>query len=116
LKAGQIDPTHGIKMEYVNPTNGGPVMPTISCYMQLLPKGFRGGSYQTTAAWVYACREGKGRTIVGDKSFAWGPRDVFVIPCWAPHRHEADDESVLFSFSDARMQQKLGIWREKKAA
>jgi gentisate 1,2-dioxygenase len=111
-KASDIDKYHGIKMEYVNPTNGGPVMPTVSCYMQLLPKSFKTETYQTTASWVYACREGKGRTIVGDKTLEWGPRDVFVVPCWAKHHHEATDESVLFSFSDARMQQKLGLWRE----
>ena len=111
-KASDIDPFHGIKMEYVNPTNGGPVMPTVSCYMQLLPKGFKTEAYQTTASWVYACREGKGRTVVGDKVLEWGPRDVFVVPCWAKHHHEATDESVLFSFSDARLQQKLGLWRE----
>jgi gentisate 1,2-dioxygenase len=119
-KAGRWDKRHGIKMEYVNPANGGPVMPTISCYMQLLPKGFRADTYQTTASWVYAVREGKGRTVVGEgaakTTLEWGPRDVFVIPCWVPHRHEADDESVLFSFTDARMQQKLGIWREAPAA
>ncbi len=111
-KAGEYDACHGIKLEFVNPTTGGPVMPTISCYMQLLPKGFETAPYRTTAAWVYACREGKGRTIVGDTVLEWGPRDVFCVPCWAEHHHEAADESILFSFSDARMQQRLGIWRE----
>ena len=28
--------------------------------------------------------------------------------------YEADDEAVLFSFSDQVVQENLGIWREKK--
>ncbi|HEX9836954.1 MAG TPA: gentisate 1,2-dioxygenase [Alphaproteobacteria bacterium] len=112
VKADEWDKVHGIKMEFVNPVTGGPVMPTISCYMQVLAKGMKTAPYRTTASWVYACREGKGRTIVGDTTLEWKPRDVFVVPCWMEHRHESDAESVLFSVSDARMQQKLGIWRE----
>jgi gentisate 1,2-dioxygenase len=28
--------------------------------------------------------------------------------------HEADEESVLFSFSDRPVQEKIGIWREDR--
>lgn len=113
-KSGEVDPRHGIKMEYVNPTNGGPVMPTMGCFTQLLPAGFSGDDYQTTAAWVYSVVEGSGKTVVGDKTFEWGPRDTFVVPAWYPHRHEASADSVLFSFTDMPVQQKLGLFREKQ--
>ena len=33
---------HGHKMEFVNPASGGPAMPTMSSFIQLLPKGFGG--------------------------------------------------------------------------
>ena len=111
-KSGDIDPYHGIKMEYVNPTTGGPSMPTLGTYMQVLPKGLRTETYRSTAAWVYAVVEGKGRTIVGDRTLEWGPRDVFVIPTWYPHQHEADDEAFLFSFSDKPVHDRLGWFRE----
>jgi gentisate 1,2-dioxygenase len=30
----------------------------------------------------------------------WGKRDVFVVPSWHTVRHDAQEDSVLFSFSD----------------
>lgn len=114
LSGGEVDPRHGIKMEYINPTNGGPVMPTMGCFMQLLPSGFSGETYQTTAAWVYSIVEGTGRTTIGDQVVEWGPRDVFVVPAWYPHKHEASAEATIFSFTDQPMQQKLGLFREKQ--
>lgn len=110
--AGEIDPRHGIKLEYINPTTGGPVMPTIGTYMQMLPKGFKSESYQTTAAWVYSVVEGTGRTHIGGQVFDWKPKDTFVVPAWYPHHHEADDDAFLFSFTDQPVQQKLGLFRE----
>jgi len=113
-KSGEIDPVHGIKMRYVNPANGGPVMPTLDCYMQLLPKGMETEEYQSTAAWIYSVVEGTGRTVIGDTTLEWGPRDTFVVPGWLPHHHEADGDAFLFSFSDRIVQEKLGLYRERR--
>lgn len=115
LKAqGEIDPYHGIKMEYVNPIDGGAAMPTISTFLQLLPKGFATATYQSTDATVFAALEGHGKSHIDGKTFDWGPRDIFVVPSWKEVRHEASDESILFSFSDRTAQQKLGLFRERK--
>ncbi len=111
-EAGEFDPCHGIKMEYINPVTGGPVLPTLSAFMQLLPAGFAGETYRSTAAWVYHAVEGAGRTTIGEETFEWGHRDIFVVPAWYPHRHETDGECVLYSFSDRGVQQKLGVFRE----
>jgi gentisate 1,2-dioxygenase len=46
----------------------------------------------------------------------WGPRDVFVTPSWAPVRHFADDDAILFSLSDRPAQEALGLWREENRA
>src|SRR5947199_2795440 len=35
-------PCHGLKMQYINPSSGGPAMPTIRAFIQLLPRGFDG--------------------------------------------------------------------------
>jgi gentisate 1,2-dioxygenase len=108
------DPCHALKLRYVNPATGGYAMPTMSTFMQLLPKGFAGAPYRSTDGTVFVCIEGKGETRIGDEVLSWGPRDVFVVPSWAPHRHRAVAESVLFSFSDRAVQEKLGLWREAR--
>ena len=110
---GPIHPCHGVKMRYVNPATGGYPMPTIGAFLQLLPRGFRGEPYRATDASVYSVVEGRGRARVGDRSFSWGPRDIFVVPSWCPISHEADEDAVLFSFSDRPAQQAFGLWREQ---
>jgi gentisate 1,2-dioxygenase len=111
---GPLHDAHGIKMQYVNPATGGYPMPTIAAFLQLLPKGFRGRKYRATDATVFCVSEGRGQTTVGDTTFAWGPRDIFVAPSWMPVSHEAIDEVVLFSFSDRAAQKALGLWREQE--
>ncbi|MFQ5745140.1 MAG: gentisate 1,2-dioxygenase [Acidobacteriota bacterium] len=108
------DPHHGLKMEFINPADGGPAMPTISTFIQLFPKSFSTEPYRSTDSAVYTVIEGSGETVIGGAHFSWKPRDVFVVPSWYPHHHHADEESVLFSYSDRVVQQKLGLWRESK--
>ena len=110
---GPVHPSHGVKLRYINPAQGGPPMPTIGAFLQLLPKGFAGKPYRATDSTIYTVVEGRGRSRVGETTLAWGPRDVFVVPSWAPVSHTADDEAVLFSFSDRPAQQVLGLWREE---
>jgi gentisate 1,2-dioxygenase len=31
-----------------------------------------------------------------------------------PHYHEADEDAVLFGFSDRPVHKKLGLWREQR--
>ncbi|MCZ6604573.1 MAG: gentisate 1,2-dioxygenase [Alphaproteobacteria bacterium] len=117
-----FDPCHGVKMEYINPTTGGPAMATISTFLQFLPKGFKSVSYRSTDHAVYSVVEGHGRVTVGPvtsaggdtKIMEWGPKDHFAIPGWAPHVFEAQEDAVLFNFSDRVMQQKLDLWREQR--
>ena len=113
-KAGDPDACHGIKMRYSNPATGDHAMPTMGTFIQLLPKGFKTGRYRSTDATVYVAMEGWGRTKIGEESLTWGPKDIFVAPSWKPVSHEADEESVLFSFSDRPVQEKIGVWREDR--
>ncbi len=114
-RGGDPDPVHGYKLEYVNPTTGGPPMPTIGAFLQLLPAGFGTATYRSTDATVISAVEGEGTTTVGDTTFAWEPRDVIVVPSWTPVRHRVTEDSVLFSFSDRPAQKALGLWREERA-
>ncbi len=108
------DACHGLKLKFSNPETGDFAMPTIGTFIQLLPKGFKTARYRATDATVFAAIEGKGRTRIGDQTFEWGPRDLFVVPSWQWVTHEADEDSVLFSFSDRPVQQKLDLFREDR--
>jgi len=108
------DACHGLKLRYTNPVTGDFAMPTIGTFIQLLPKGFKTSNYRSTDATVFAPIEGRGRSRIGEQIVEWGPRDIFVVPSWQWVSHEADDEAVLFSFSDRPVQQKLDLFREDR--
>jgi len=110
---GPVHVCHGVKMRYINPATGGSPMPTIGAFMQLLPKGFHGQPYRATDATIFSVVEGTGSTTIGGETFAWGPRDIFVAPSWAPVSHVATTEAVVFSMSDRPAQQVLNLWREQ---
>jgi gentisate 1,2-dioxygenase len=111
---GDWDACHGLKLKFTNPETGDFAMPTIGTFIQLLPKGFNSARYRSTDATVFAAIEGHGRTRIGEQTFEWGPRDLFVVPSWQWVTHEADDDAVLFSFSDRPVQQKLDLFREDR--
>ncbi len=112
------DPCFGVKMEYLNPLTGGPAMPTMSTFLQALPPGFRSAPYRATDHAVYSVVEGNGRVVFGsgddESTLSWRPKDHFVVPGWYEHRFEAEDDAILFSFSDRVVQEKLGLWREQR--
>jgi gentisate 1,2-dioxygenase len=109
------DPCHGLKMRYTNPITGNHAMATIGTFIQLLPKGFTSSPYRSTDATVFVPIEGRGRTHIGnDTIIEWGKRDIFVVPSWHHVRHETDEDSVLFSFSDRPVQQALFLLREDR--
>lgn len=112
------DPCCGLSLAYINPTTGGSAMPTISTFLRLLPAGFTGETRRTTEGQVFTVTEGAGTAFVetGTETVAisFKEKDIFCIPCWMPHRFEADSDAVLFCFSDRTAQEKLGIWRETR--
>jgi gentisate 1,2-dioxygenase len=112
LATGDIDKRHGARVRYANPITGGPVLPTMSAGLAMLPAGFRGEAYRSTDGTIFACAEGEGTTEVDGKVLSWGPNDVFVVPPWKRYAHKALKQSVLFSISDRPAQEALGIWRE----
>jgi len=69
---------------------------------------------RSTDATVYSVAEGTGKAHIGSETFTFGPRDTFVVPSWQPLRLEAQDECVLFSYSDRSAQLALGLWREQR--
>ena len=114
--AAALDPHHGIRMRYAHPRTGDWVMPTIGPAIQLIPKGLNTAPYRATDGAIFAVAEGRGTAIIGDKSFALAPKDVFVCPPWVWRKFRAEDDLVLFTFSDRPVQEKLGLWREERGA
>lgn len=110
------DPSHGIRLKYVNPVTGGYALPTIATFMQFLPARFSGETYRSTDATVFSVVEGRGRIELPDETFNWGKRDTIVVPSWCPYRFETTDDAFLFSFSDRGVQETLGLWRELRGA
>jgi len=113
-RRAEWDACYGIKMRYINPATGDSAMATIGAFIQLLPRNFSGRPYRSSDSTVYSVVEGSGRTVIDSEPFAWRKYDLFVVPSWRLHHHEANEESVLFSFSDRPVQEKLGLWREER--
>jgi len=107
-------PEFGFKMRYVNPLNGDWAIPTIATWAQLLPRGFQTLPCRSTDGALYVVIEGSGESTIAGKTFQWGPHDVFVVPSWCEVVHKANTEAVLFGASDRVVQEKLGIWRERR--
>jgi gentisate 1,2-dioxygenase len=110
------DPHQGLKLEFINPATGGPMMPTISGFVQLLPKGFKTEPYRATDATVVTVVEGTGSVQIGDTRYDLKPRDTFVIPSWHIVTYNPAEDLTLFAFSDKGMQHNLNIWREERIA
>jgi gentisate 1,2-dioxygenase len=110
------DSHHGIKMRYAHPQTGDWALPTMGPAIQLVPKGFKTAPYRATDITIYAVAEGSGLATIGDETFSLSAKDVFVAPSWAWRKIQAQDDLVLFSFSDRPVQEKLGLWREDRGA
>ena len=108
-----LHPCHGAKIEYMKP-NFASVTPTLGAFLQSLPEGFKGAPYRSTDSTVYCVFEGQGTSRIGERSFDWSERDIFVVPSWFPVSHHTREESILFSFSDRPAQKALGFWREQE--
>ncbi len=113
------DRLHGLKMEYVDPTTGGPAIPTISTFLQLVPASFVTQAYRTTSSAVFAVIAGHGEVTIGTGDVAcklrYGPRDLWAVPSWQPLTISAAEETIVFSASDEAVQRKLGLWREQSS-
>lgn len=106
------DPHLGHALEFTNPADGGPVMPTIAAHVRLLPQGFRTKPRQATDGTIFVVVSGHGTARINGQDFALMERDTFVVPSWHSLELEAASELVLFGYSDRAAQEKLGLFRE----
>ena len=101
--------------EYTNPLTGGPIMPTIGAQLQLLAKGDATRAHRHTGSVIYQVAQGRGWSEIGTARFEWEEKDIFALPSWAPHRHGAYEDAVLFSFNDLPAMKALALYREAPA-
>jgi gentisate 1,2-dioxygenase len=109
-------PYDGLIMEYTNPIDGGPVMPTIACFVQMLRPGEQTQAHRHTASAIYHVVEGRGCSMVGDRSLDWEEKDVFCVPGWTSHQHmntSKSEPAFLFSFTDIPVMRSLDLLREE---
>ena len=114
LRDDEASPYDGVIMEYINPHTGGPSLPTMAAYLQLLRAGEHTRAHRHTASTVYHVAEGGGYSIIAGQQFTWQEGDTFVVPSWAWHEHASEGgEAVLFSFSDRPVIEAFGFLREE---
>jgi len=108
-------PFDGVILEYTNPVTGGPAMPTIACYVQMLQPGQHTEAHRHVCCTNYHVIEGSGYSLVGDVRLAWEDKDVFTVPTWTLHEHVNTGRApaFLFSFSDAPVMRALDLYREE---
>ena len=115
LRDREGDPYDDIIVEYKNPADGGPVMTTISAYLQLIRPGIDTASHRHTHSTVYHVVRGSGYSIVDGERIDWVQGDTLAIPLWYEHSHHnpTTDDAVLFSYTDRPAITALGLWRER---
>jgi len=109
------DPHLGHALEFINPANGGAIMPTISAHVRLLPAGFDSRERRSTDGTVFVVVEGEGEAAIDGEAMTLSPRDILVVPSWKTVRVKAASPLVLFGYSDKACQQKLNLYREENA-
>lgn len=110
-----IDPHLGHALEFINPADGGSVMPTISAHVRFIPKGFETRPRRSSDGTVFVVVEGKGIACVDSAEHSLAQRDVLAVPSWNEVQIRADTDLILFAFSDKASQEKLNLYRELRA-
>lgn len=108
-------PYDGVIFEYIDPTTGGAVMPTMSFRCQMLRAGEQTQPHRKTASNVYCVLEGEGYTEVEGTRLTWKRNDVFTVPGWLWHEHKntTRGNAFLYSVTDEPTMRKLGLFREE---
>ena len=106
-------PYDDVLVEYVNPSTGRSVLPTLGCYIQMLRAGVRTRSHRETSSAVYHVVAGAGHSVIDGHRFDWTRGDFFAVPPRAWHEHACDggEPAILFSFQDVPLLKALGHYR-----
>ena len=120
--AGNLDPHDGVLLEYAHPLTGGATMPTIGCWVQMIPPGETTAPHRHTSSSIYHVVQGQGVTSAGKSKGAgndlsWGARDCFFVPSWNWHQFRntsSKEAAILFSVTDRPALESLGLFRQEE--
>ena len=108
------DPYEALKIEYIDPTTGGPVFTTMTFFAQMLRPGERTAALKQTANLLIAPIEGPGgHSVIDGKRYDWGRFDTLAVPggSWLQHVNDTPEPIVLFVASDEPTLKKLGLFK-----
>ncbi|HZS65481.1 MAG TPA: cupin domain-containing protein [Burkholderiales bacterium] len=107
-------PYDGISLEYTHAQTGGPVLPTMSCRVQMIRKGEKTKAKRVTGSSIFHVVQGRGRSLIDGKTFDWEKGDIIALPSWAEHNfaNTGTEDAILFSISDRPVLEALGFYRE----
>lgn len=109
------DPYDALTVEYVDPTNGGPIFKTMTFFVQMLRPGERTRPSKQTASLLVAPFEGQGHSVVDGQLLAWNRFDTLAVPggVWVEHVNGSDrDPAVLFVASDEPTLKALALYQK----
>ena len=105
----------GILLEYANPFQDGPVLPTMSCYAQLLRPNEHTSAHRHTSSTIYYVLDGAGHSVMDGVRFNWAEGDFFMIPPWVWHEHAntTEKDAFFFAISDKPIVDAFRLYREE---
>jgi gentisate 1,2-dioxygenase len=115
LRGHDGSPHDGIILEYTHAQTGGPVLPTMSCRVQMIRKGEKTKAKRVTGSSVFHVVQGRGRSVINGQPFDWEKGDIIALPSWAQHdfANTGTEDAILFSISDRPVLETLGFYREE---
>jgi gentisate 1,2-dioxygenase len=120
--SGHRDAHDGVLLEYSHPITGGSTMPTIGCWIQMIPPGESTTPHRHTSSTIYHVVQGNGLATVGKtkgsgKELSYGAQDCFFVPSWNWHHFEnkSKEPAIIFSVTDRPVLESLGLFREEAA-
>jgi gentisate 1,2-dioxygenase len=100
-------------IEFVDPTSGGPALPTMTCALHRVVSGRRTPSRRKSGSSIFVVHHGSGESVIAGQVFRWAPGDMFVVPSWQPYDHQADSTADLFEVSDEATLRALHLFRDE---
>jgi len=107
--------SEAVELDYINPETGQSCLPTMGfTAMMLRPSETLRPPLRSSSA-VYHVISGRGTTTVNGVAHAWGPKDTFSAPVFAPveHKVSSGEPAFLVRIHDTPLQEKLGYYEER---
>lgn len=95
------------RVRYVNPLDGGAVMPLLDCTMVQLDS--ESTPAPVAASTVCVVVKGSGTSVVGEDEIAWERNDVFTLPRGTSVTHRPAGTARVFMVSNREVYERLGL-------